>query len=177
VATLTIVNTANVGTTTPGGRIDYTITITNTGQTRYDQAIVTDDLSGVTDDSVAFGDDGATTTGSISYVSPNLTWTGDLEPGQSPIVTFSVTVNNPHHLRRRRQQLPRRVSRRPLYLHCHRSDPGADHHQDRQHHHHHHARLDRHLHRHRHRHRHRPHPLHRRHRHRPPRGRPVRRGL
>ena len=95
VATLTIVNTANVGTTTPGGRIDYTITITNTGQTRYDNAAVTDDLSGVTDDSVAFGDDGATTIGSISYVSPNLTWTGDLEPGQSAIVTFSVTVNNP----------------------------------------------------------------------------------
>ena len=95
VATLTIVNTANVGTTTPGGRIDYTITITNTGQTRYEQATVTDDLSGVTDDSVAFGDHGATTIGSISYVSPNLTWTGDLEPGQFAIVTFSVTVNNP----------------------------------------------------------------------------------
>ena len=95
VATLTIINTANVGTTTPGGRIDYTITITNTGQTRYDNAAVTDDLTGVTDDSVAFGDDGATTIGSISYVSPNLTWTGDLEPGQSAIVTFSVTVNNP----------------------------------------------------------------------------------
>ena len=94
-ATLTIVNTANVGTTTPGGRIDYTITITNTGQTRYEQATVTDDLTAVTDDSVAFGDDGATTIGSISYVSPNLTWTGDLEPGQAAIVTFSVTVNNP----------------------------------------------------------------------------------
>ena len=95
VATLTITNTANVGTTTPGGRIDYTITITNTGQTRYEQATVTDDLTAVTDDSVAFGNDGATTVGSISYVSPNLTWTGDLEPGQSAIVTFSVTVNNP----------------------------------------------------------------------------------
>ena len=95
IAGLTIVNTANVSTAIPGSRIDYSITITNTGQTRYDNATVTDDLTGVTDDSVAFGDDGATTIGSISYVSPNLTWTGDLEPGQSAIVTFSVTVNNP----------------------------------------------------------------------------------
>ena len=95
VATLTIVNTANVSTTTPGGKIDYTITITNTGQIRYDNATVTDDLTAVTDDGVAFGDDAATTAGSVSYVSPDLTWTGDLEPGQSAIVTFSVTVNNP----------------------------------------------------------------------------------
>ena len=35
-ATLTIINTANVATTTPGGRIGYTLTITNTGQARYE---------------------------------------------------------------------------------------------------------------------------------------------
>ena len=95
VATLSITNTANVGTTIPGGRIDYTITITNTGQTSYENATVTDDLTGVTDDSVAFDNDGATTIGSISYVSPDLTWTGNLAPGQAATVTFSVTVDNP----------------------------------------------------------------------------------
>ena len=95
VATLTIVNTANVSTTTPGGKIDYTLTITNTGQVRYDAATVTDDLTAVTDDGVAFGDDAATTAGSVTYIAPVLTWTGDLEPGQSATVTFSVTVNNP----------------------------------------------------------------------------------
>ena len=95
VATLLITSTADVSTTVPGGTIGYTLTITNTGQTSYDNAAVTDDLTAVTDDSVAFGNDAATTAGSVTYVSPNLTWTGDLEPGQSATVTFSVTVNNP----------------------------------------------------------------------------------
>ena len=62
---------------------------------RYDGATVTDPLTGVTDDGVAFGDDAATTAGSVSYVSPDLTWTGDLAPGQAATVTFTVTVDNP----------------------------------------------------------------------------------
>ena len=95
VATLTIVNTADVSTTTPGGTIAYTITITNTGQVPYDGATVTDPLSDVTDDGVAFGDDAATTAGSVSYLSPDLTWTGDLALGQAATVTFTVTVDNP----------------------------------------------------------------------------------
>jgi large repetitive protein len=95
VAVLTIVNSANVSTATPGATIDYTITITDTGQTSYDGATVTDDLSGVTDDAVAFGDDAATTSGSVAYVSPDLTWTGDLAPGQSATITYTVTVDNP----------------------------------------------------------------------------------
>ena len=93
VAILTIVNSANVSTTTPGSTVAYTITITNTGQVRYDGATVTDPLSAVTDDAT-FG--GATvTTGSVTYISPDLTWTGDLNPGQAATVTFTVTVNTP----------------------------------------------------------------------------------
>ena len=42
---------------------------------------MTDPLGGVTDDAVAFGDDAATTAGSVSYTSPDLTWTGTLAPG------------------------------------------------------------------------------------------------
>ena len=95
VAVLTIVNTANVSTTTPGSTIAYTITITDTGQTSYNDATVTDPLGGVTDDAVAFGNGAATTTGSLAYISPDLTWTGDLAPGQSATITFTVTVNNP----------------------------------------------------------------------------------
>ena len=94
VAVLTIVNTANVSTTTPGSTIAYTITITDTGQTSYNGATVTDPLSGVLDDA-AYGNDAATTTGSVAYISPDLTWTGDLAPGQSATITFTVTVNNP----------------------------------------------------------------------------------
>ena len=95
VATLTIVNSANVSTATPGSEIAYTITITNTGQVPYDNAVVTDPLSAVTDDAVAFSEDPTATAGSVSYASPVLTWTGDLEAGQSATVTFSVTVRNP----------------------------------------------------------------------------------
>ena len=95
VAVLTIVNSANVSTTTPGSVIGYTITITNTGQTSYDGAVVTDDLTGVTDDGVAFGNDATTTAGSVAYTAPDLTWTGDLAPSQSATITFTVTVDNP----------------------------------------------------------------------------------
>ena len=94
VATLTIVNTADVSTATPGSKIAYTLTITNSGQVRYDNAAVTDPLTAVTDDGVAFGDDAATTAGAVSYVSPDLTWTGDLTPGQAATVIFTVTVDN-----------------------------------------------------------------------------------
>ena len=94
-AVLTIVNTANVSTTTPGSTFGYTITITNTGQTSYDGATVIDNLAGVTDDAVAFGNDAATTAGSVDYVSPDLTWTGDLAPGQAATITFTATVDNP----------------------------------------------------------------------------------
>ena len=94
IAGLTIVNTADVSTTTPGSTIGYTITITNTGQTSYDSATVTDNLAGVTDDA-AFGDNATTTAGSVDYTAPDLTWTGDLAPGQAATITFNVTVDNP----------------------------------------------------------------------------------
>ncbi len=35
------------------------------------------------------------TSGTVSYASPVLTWTGDLAPGASAVITYSVTVNNP----------------------------------------------------------------------------------
>ncbi|MGD0608019.1 MAG: hypothetical protein ABSA53_31080, partial [Streptosporangiaceae bacterium] len=94
VATLTIVNTASVSTTTPGGTVGYTITITNAGQTTYNAAAVTDPLAGILDDA-AYNADAATTAGSVSLTSPTLTWTGDLAPGASAVITFSVTVSNP----------------------------------------------------------------------------------
>jgi uncharacterized repeat protein (TIGR01451 family) len=94
VAVLTITNTANVSTTTPGSTVAYTVTITNAGQVPYTGATVTDPLSAVTDDA-AYDNDAATTAGSITYTAPNLTWTGDLVPGGSATITFTVTVSNP----------------------------------------------------------------------------------
>ena len=94
ISALTIVNTASVSTTTPGSTVVYTLTVTNTGQTPYTGVSVTDPLTGVLDDA-AFNNDASTTSGSVSYASPNLTWTGNLAPGATATITFSVTVNNP----------------------------------------------------------------------------------
>ena len=43
----------------------------------------------------AFGNDAAASSGVVNFTSPDLTWAGDLSPGQSATITFSVTVNNP----------------------------------------------------------------------------------
>ena len=91
---LTITKTANVSTTTPGSTVDYTITVDDTGQTPYTGATVTDDLTGVLDD-MTFDGDAAATTGTVSYTSPTLTWTGNLNPGDTATITYSVTVHNP----------------------------------------------------------------------------------
>ena len=91
---LTIVKTANVATTTPGSVVGYTVTVTDSGQTPYSGAVVTDDLTGILNDAVYNGD-ALATAGSVSYTAPVLTWTGSLAPGASATITYSVTVNNP----------------------------------------------------------------------------------
>ena len=92
---LTIVKTASAASAVPGQKVTYTITVTDTGQTPYAGAVVSDTLTGVLDDA-AYGNDAATTgTGTVGYASPVLTWTGNLNPGQAATITYSVTVNNP----------------------------------------------------------------------------------
>jgi large repetitive protein len=91
---LTITKTATTTTTTPGSAVGYTVTVTDTGPTPYTAATITDDLDGVLDDA-AYDHDAAATSGTVSYASPVLTWTGDLAPGDSATITYSVTVNNP----------------------------------------------------------------------------------
>ena len=91
---LTIVKTASAASATPGQHVTYTITVTDTGQTPYTGAVVTDDLTGLLDDA-AYGADAAATRGAVSYASPVLTWTGNLTPGQAATITYTVTVDNP----------------------------------------------------------------------------------
>jgi large repetitive protein len=91
---LTIANTASTSTTTPGSVVSYTVTVTNSGQASYGAATITDPLAGVLTDATYNGDATATS-GSLSYTSPNLTWTGSLAAGATATITFSVTVNNP----------------------------------------------------------------------------------
>ena len=91
---LTITSTANTASATPGATVQYTITVANSGQAAYTGASITDSLAGVLDDAVYNGD-AAATAGSVSYTSPNLTWTGNLAAGATATITFSATVNNP----------------------------------------------------------------------------------
>jgi large repetitive protein len=74
--------------------VNYTITITNSGQTPYTGISVADDLTGLLDDGVYNGDATATA-GVASYARPTLTWTGSIAVGATATVRFSATVNNP----------------------------------------------------------------------------------
>ncbi|MFG1867237.1 DUF7927 domain-containing protein [Micromonospora arborensis] len=91
---LSISKHANVGTITPGGTVGYTITVTNSGQTDYTGATLSDSLAAVLDDAT-FNNDAVATGGVVSYAAPTLTWTGDLAVGGSAVITYSVAVHNP----------------------------------------------------------------------------------
>src|SRR6202020_2626638 len=94
VSGLTIVKTANVSSIAPGGTVSYTVTVTNSGQTAYTGATFTDPLTSVLGNAV-YNANAAATAGTVSYSSPNLTWTGNLAVGASATITYTVTVNNP----------------------------------------------------------------------------------
>ena len=90
---LSIVTTANTTAAVPGQTVSYTLTITDNGQTAYTGATVTDTLK-VFDDAT-YNTDAAATSGTVSYASPVITWTGDLAVGASAVITWTVTVHNP----------------------------------------------------------------------------------
>jgi uncharacterized repeat protein (TIGR01451 family) len=90
---LTITKTADTRSAAPDGTVRYTITVTDTGQTAYAGATLTDSLTVVLGDA-AYDDDAAATAGAVSFISPDLTWTGDLTTGATVTITYSVTVNH-----------------------------------------------------------------------------------
>ena len=136
---LTIAATTSPATAVPGATVHYTVTITDTGQTPYTGITVTDDLTGLLDDA-SYNGDASASAGTVTFASPDLTWTGTLAPGAATTVTFTVTVNNPDtgdrtltspaHLHRLGQQLPGR-QHRPQLRH-HRPGRGPDHRQQRE---------------------------------------------
>jgi len=91
---LTITKTASTGTASPDGTVHYTITVTDTGQTPYTGATVTDPLTSVLANA-AYNANATATAGTITYSSPILTWTGDLAVGASVTITYSATVDDP----------------------------------------------------------------------------------
>jgi len=94
VAGLTIVKSADVSSTTPGSTVRYSISVTNSGQTAYAPATLTDNLAGVLDDAT-YNSDATSTSGSVAVSNGSLTWTGNLAVGASTTITYSVTVADP----------------------------------------------------------------------------------
>lgn len=74
-----------------GDRIDYTVTVTQTGEGPTHGTVV-DDLSKVLDDASWVGNEKATA-GTVVRDGDRLTWSGDLGVKQVVTITYSVTVN------------------------------------------------------------------------------------
>lgn len=85
------------GTAVDAGQVlTYTLTGTNTGETALSPVEISDDLSGVLDDSTFNDDATATIDGApaarTELVGDELSWTGSLAVGQEVTITYSVTV-------------------------------------------------------------------------------------
>jgi uncharacterized repeat protein (TIGR01451 family) len=78
----------------PGQRVHYTITLTDTGAAPLRHVVATDDLTGTFDDA-RYDNDARATSGTVSFHRPRLTWTGDIAPGATVTLTYSVTADNP----------------------------------------------------------------------------------
>jgi uncharacterized repeat protein (TIGR01451 family) len=93
---LEVKKTASATTITPGSKLRYTVTVTNTGKADIPAgaaAEVTDDLSGVLANATYDGNATADS-GSAQVVGSLLTWTGGLAVGDTATITYSVTVNS-----------------------------------------------------------------------------------
>ena len=94
---LTITQSANVSTATPGSVVQYTVTVRNSGQTAYSAITLEESLAGILDDAFWTGDLTATSGTPIlddhSVADSTFSWTGDLPAGASATITYSVTVD------------------------------------------------------------------------------------
>jgi uncharacterized repeat protein (TIGR01451 family) len=94
VSGLTITKKASTTESSPGDKVTYTVTVTNTGQTVQTGATFTDNLTNVLDDAT-YNADATTTLGVVTYAPPNLTWTGTLPIGATATITYAVRINSP----------------------------------------------------------------------------------
>ncbi|MEN0084887.1 MAG: prealbumin-like fold domain-containing protein [Leifsonia sp.] len=91
---LLIKKTSGVQTAVPGGKVAYSVTVTNNGQLDYNNAAFSDDLTDLLKDAT-YNADHAATSGMVTYNAPKISWSGPLASGATVTVTYSVTVKNP----------------------------------------------------------------------------------
>lgn len=77
-----------------GSSITYTVTGTNTGASVLDPVTITDDLSGVLNNTTLDGTPTASYGSAPILTGTTLTWTGSLPAGQAVVLTYTVTVND-----------------------------------------------------------------------------------
>ena len=82
-ALLTFAISSDAASTVAGGVVHYTVTVTNAAATPYAGATFTAELAGVLDDA-AYGGGATASAGTVSFTSPDLTWTGTCRPAQPP---------------------------------------------------------------------------------------------
>lgn len=94
-AALQVTKVADADVVGPNGAVNYTVTVTNTGQADIPDgaATVTDDLSDVLDDAALVGVP-APTSGQASVSGETLTWSGGLAAGETSTITYSVRVHS-----------------------------------------------------------------------------------
>ena len=89
--------TASPTTVAPNGTVTYTLTAHNTGTTVLNGVTLTDDMTGVLAHAVLTGTPtakiGDTTVTAPTTNNSILTWTGDLQGGETVVVTYQVKVN------------------------------------------------------------------------------------
>ncbi|MEU6825692.1 hypothetical protein ABZ921_34200 [Streptomyces atriruber] len=91
---LEVTKTASPAKVKPGDKLTYTVKAKNISKLPYPGAKFSDDLSGNLDDAT-YNRDAKASTGTVSYTKPRIGYVGDIGPGETATVTYSVTVNDP----------------------------------------------------------------------------------
>jgi uncharacterized repeat protein (TIGR01451 family) len=91
---LAITQTSDSASVVAGAAVQYTITLSNIGQTDYLPAQFVDRLDDVLDDA-SYGADATASRGTVSFIDGAVMWTGALLAGESAVISYSVVTDFP----------------------------------------------------------------------------------